>query len=492
MKKIVGILAAAALIATSVFAADVSAQVRIAGDIFAYDGTTIKTDKDGKKTAAGSFKMLRAATQSQPYWTPYITLSTSTDEAGASVLFTTGGDGTTDIGIERSNVWFKPLDFLTIKAGFQEYNMNQETIDWTTISANHADSFGYGILYAQDAIAVNAFLGTGNNGWLFQDAVAGYGTTEDPAVAQVKDIYVNGSYEADFGKISAMFEFQGKGGEYVDATGYSWALKTPTTPATQTSSAVAAQFEAKAGEAAYVKGFHAQTITFGAGYKNTIDNLTFWADVVGTSKAAISDKEKAFIAGDFAQWSKKDENKDKSDKQKENDYYKQAGLFFNKDNKSEDIFGLTVDGFVQYDMDALTLKGYVKYEIANFNNKYQNKDGEWKDSLTAYNNMSLGLKFRADYKLDNGITLYGYFGSNNLLRKEYKNPDGKIDNWDNYDAVFVSTIKAGATGSVGILSWETYLQFDTGANVIKATERKDNNQYDKVKVTMPVTLTVAF
>jgi len=288
MKKIVGILAAAALIATSVFAADVSAQVRIAGDIFSYDGTTIKTDKDGKKTAAGSFSMLRAATQSQPYWTPYITLSTSTDDAGAEVKFITGGDGTTDVSIDRSNVWFKPLEMLTIKAGFQGYNMNQEDIDWTNPTG--AEDWGYAISYAQDAISVNAFLVTGNNGWFFQDAVAVYGTTEDPATAYLKDLYVNGSYEADFGKISAMFEFKGKGGKFKEAGKGAWALK-DLPASTDTSTTPDAQWEYKAGSAAQFESFNAQTIRFGAGYKNTIDNLTFWADVVGTSKASLSDKE---------------------------------------------------------------------------------------------------------------------------------------------------------------------------------------------------------
>jgi hypothetical protein len=420
-------------------------------------------------------------------------LSTSTDEAGASALFTTGGDGTTDIGIDRVNVWFKPLDMITIKAGFQEYMMNQETIDWTSISKAAVD-FGYGILFAQDAISVNAFLGTGNNGWLFQDAVAAYGTTEDPATAAVKDIYVNGAYEADFGKISAMFEFQGKGyAKKVDAVA-AGKFKDQYDPDNGVNTH-AYVWDANAGaEEAYVEGFHAQKIKFGAGYKNTIDNLTFWADVVGTSIASINkEKELPLVNAGYTQWKKKDANKNKSDV----DYYKEVGVFVNKEGNSEDIFGLAVDGFVQYDMDALTLKGYVKYEIANFNNKYKNKDNEWKDSLTANNNMSLGLKFRADYKLDNGITLFGAFASDNLLRKEWKKPDGKKENWDNYDSVFVSTIKAGANGSVGILSWETYLQFDTGLNTYvpenkKAKEEKDYGKWDKVKVTMPGTLTVAF
>ena len=484
MKKIVGILAAAALIATSVFAADVSAQVRIAGEIFAYDGTALNTDKDGKTSPAGSFKMLRAATQSQPYWTPYITLSTSTDEAGAEVKFITGGDGTTDVSIDRSNVWFKPLDMLTIKAGFQGYNMNQEDIDWTNPTG--AEDWGYAVSYAQDAISVNVFAITGNNGWFFQDATSAFGTDVEPYnYALLKDIYVNGAYTADFGTISAMFEFKGKGGEMeaAKAATYGW-QDTDNNPAT------APVWGAAGASDASFKSFNSQTIRFGAGYKNTIDNLTFWADVVGTSRAAVSDKELAGIQNGYAAWKKANPTKGEAD------YAKAVGVSTNKEGKSKAMFGVMFDAYVKYVMDALTLRGYVKADIYDFSNAYTNKENKYTESLTANNNFSLGLKARVDYKLDNGINLYAYFGNDNLLRKEIKS-DATAQNWDYASSVFVSTIKAGANGSVGILDWETYLQFDTGANATlpdgkTAKEAKDYNKWDKVKVSMPVTLTVKF
>jgi len=486
MKKIVGILAAAALIATSVFAADVSAQVRIAGEIFAYDGTALNTDKDGKTSPAGSFKMLRAATQSQPYWTPYITLSTSTDEAGAEVKFITGGDGTTDVSIDRSNVWFKPLDMLTIKAGFQGYNMNQEDIDWTNPTG--AEDWGYAVSYAQDAISVNVFAITGNNGWFFQDAVSAFGTDVEPYnYALLKDIYVNGAYTADFGTISAMFEFKGKGGEMEAATASGWKINDAASEKTEGGQA---HWTATAASEASFKSFNPQTIRFGAGYKNTIDNLTFWADVVGTSRAAVSDKELAGIKNGFAAWQKANPGKGEAD------YAKAVGVSTNKEEKSKAMFGVMFDAYVKYVMDALTLRGYVKADIYDFSNAYTNKDNKYTESLTANNNFSLTLKARVDYKLDNGINLFAYFGNDNLLRKERKS-DATTAGWDGATSVFVSTIKAGANGSVGILDWETFLQFDTGANATlpdgkTAKEAKDYNKWDKVKVSMPVTLTVKF
>jgi len=477
MKKIVGILAAAALIATSVFAADVSAQVRIAGDIFSYDGTAID-GKDGK--AAGSFSMLRAATQSQPYWTPYITLSTSTDEAGAEVKFITGGDGSTDVSIDRSNVWFKPLDFLTVKAGFQGYNMNQEDIDWTNPTG--AESWGYAVSYAQDAISANLFLITGNNGWFFQDKIAKYGNSESNAAkyagSYINDLYFNLAYAADFGTISAMFEYQGK---EITAT-----------------------------------NIRPDIVRFGAGYKNTIDALTFWADVVGTSYGSFSDDE--VTAATAAMTNGKGWEKDDNwSKYKQPDTLstdpvvaaaqqaaqtafisdwtaKHTTAFYDDKGKSRTAFGMFIDGYVKYAQDALTARAYFKLNIADFGHLTDGDDGKKKADIMADNNFQLGLKARVDYKLDNGINLFAYFGSDNLLRKEFKNGNTSAKLWKNYNSVFVSTIKAGADGSVGILKYETYLQFNTGANVgqVQNVDKDTYNKWDKVKVSMPVTLTVAF
>ena len=419
MKKIVGILAAAAVLATSVFAADVSAKVRVTGEIFNLDNTVVNE----KNEAASAFKLFRAATVSHAWDAPYATLSTSTDNAGASVNFTTGDDGTTNLGVSNVQVWFKPIDLLKIQAGHHDICMNKETIDWTT--TNGYGTFGYSLGFAQDAFSMNVALGTDNNGWFFEDAQAKYGTKEEPAVAYVKDLYTNLAYGADFGTISAMFEYKGKSANFTDMS-YS-----PT------------------------------TIKFGAGYKNTFDALTFFADVVGTSYSAATDKEK------------------------------DMGLKYtykDKDGKPRSAFGLAIDAFAQYSADALTVKGYVLANIKDFGNL--NEKGDGTDIMYA-NNFELGLKARVDYKLDNGITLYGYFGSGNLLAKAKEYPEKKP-----YEvSVFQSTIKAGATGNVGIATWETWLQISTGNSVGKnaaGEAGKDAGKFDKVNVSMPVYIQVAF
>ena len=416
MKKIVGILAAAAVLATSVFAADVSAKVRVTGEIFNLDNTVVNE----KNEAASAFKLFRAATVSHAYDAPYATLSTSTDNAGASVNFTTGDDGTTDLGVSNVQVWFKPIDLLKIQAGHHDICMNKETIDWT--STNGYVTFGYSLGFAQDAFSMNVALGTDNNGWFFEDAQAKYGTKEEPAVAYVKDLYTNLAYGADFGTISAMFEYKGKSANLT------------------------------------TKDYTPTTIKFGAGYKNTFDALTIFADVVGTSYSAATDKEK----DEGLKYTYKD-----------------------KDGKPRSAFGLAIDAFAQYSADALTVKGYVLANIKDFGNLNKDKDGT---DIMWNNNFELGLKARVDYKLDNGIGIYGYFGSGNLLRKETKAGD------TDPSSVFAATIKAGATGNVGIATWETWLEISTGNSVGKLNNvaGKDAGKYDKVNVKMPVYIQVAF
>ena len=445
MKKIVGLLAAAAVLATSVFAADVAAKVRITGKIFDYvTGGSYNADTGALEGApvnekgdeAAEFRLLSAWTQSVWYEAPYITLSTSTDNAGANVNFITGYNASKAVSVDRVNVWFKPIDLLKVQAGTIGFNMNTETIDYSNISGMAKD-FGYALDIAQDAITFDLGLGTDNNGWFFEDAQAKYGTKEDPATAYVKDLYAIFGYSADFGTIKAFFEYQGKSVDGIK--------------------------EAMAATPDLTKlKYNPTTIKFGAGYANTIDSLSFFVDVVGTSKSAATDKEMD-LAKLYALTAGK----------------AMPGIVTDKDGKARSVFGLAFDAFAAYSADALTVKGYVKGDIADFGHLTL-KDGEMKEDIMADNNFSLGLKLRADYKLDNGIGLYAYFNNANLLRKEVQGTD------TDPTSVFVSTIKLGASGSVGIASWETALQLDTGK--VGGKDAK----YNKVNVSMPVWVQVAF
>ena len=436
MKKIVGLLAAAAVLATSVFAADVSAKVRVGGNIF--EAAPAANEKGDDATA---LKLLNADTISHTYDAPFATLTTSTDNAGGTVKFV--GD---ENGLKAGDVqvWFKPIDVLKIQAGSQDFAMNKETIDWTQHHGQQAyDTYGYSLGFAQDAISANIAFGTGDNGWFFEDPIAKYGTKEEPATAYVKDLYANFAYGADFGTISAFFRYRGKSLEGIDT--------------------VKAQAAAATPDFSKVKvKYNPTEINFGAAYKNTIDALTFFVNVVATSKSAATDKE--FDIAKLAALGATVE-----------------GFETDKDGKARSVFGLGVDAFVQYSADALTVKGFVKYDTADFGHLTL-KDGEMKEDIMADNNTIIELLARVDYKLDNGIGIFAYFKNGNLLLKK------KAANSTDKDpsSVFESTIKLGASGNVGIASWETCLQFDTG--ILDA--KKEN--FNKVKISMPVWVQVAF
>ena len=415
MKKIVGLLAAAAVLATSVFAADVSAKVRVGGNIFSMDAT--KANKDGNE--ANTFSLLNADTVSHTYDAPFATLSTSTDNAGGTVKFV--GD---ENGIKAGDVqvWFKPLDVLKIQAGSHDIAMNKETIDWTEHHGEQAyGTYGYSLGFAQDAISANVAFGTGDNGWFFQDAIGKYYTDKEPATSFINDLFVNFAYGADFGTISAFFRYRGK----------SWD----------------GTAEAAKGDPSKL-AFNPAQLNFGAAYKNTIDSLTFFVNLIASTKTApAGDEEKAY-------WKYNDKN-----------------------GNAYAPFGFGVDAFVQYSADALTVKGFVKYDTADFSHLNAKGDADLVDNG---DNTLVEVLARVDYKLDNGIGLYAYFKDANLLTKKVQGTD------TDPTSVFISTIKLGATGNVGIATWETWLQLDTGKQGAK------DKKYNKVNVSMPCYIQVAF
>ncbi len=412
MKKIVGLLAAAAVLATSVFAADVSAKVRVGGSLF--EAAPIVNDKGDDATA---LKLFKAETVSNPWDAPFATLTTSTDNAGGTVKFARNGD---NLKWADVSVWFKPIDALKITAGGQDICMNKETITWDNHDKRQAYStYGYSLQYAQDAITVDVALGTTDGGWFFEDANAKYKSTEDPLAAYVRDLYAKFAYNADFGTIQAFFRYRGKSWENIDQI---------------------------ATDPTKVK-FNPTEINFGAAYKNTIDALTFFVNVIATTKSAPTDKEKPFWTG----------AKD-------------------KDQKPYAPFGLCVDAFAAYTADALTVKGFVQFDCADFSHVNAKGDADLVDNGS---NTALKVIARVDYKLDNGIGLFAQFTDKNLLLKKVQGTD------KDPTSVFVSEIKAGASGSVGIASWEAALQFDTG-------KTGKDGKYDKVQISAPVWVQVAF
>jgi len=412
-------LSAAAVLATSVFAADVSAKVKLDGNLFNYDGTK---DKDPVSAV-----MIKHNTDES--WNPVLKMATSGDNYGAEIGFYIGNWDATKMGdwnhgygtgLKEWKIWFAPIDNLKLKVGRIDASLNTDTIDYDTRIFNY-DEWGYQAEYSADGLTLNVGLHTGNPGdyWLSQK----YDATKDETKTNVAGFGVYGAYNADFGALSVLFD----------------ANKT---------------FE---------------DIKAGVGYKNAFGDLNLFAD---------------------------------------------AALFYVKDQKSinkdheavKDELGLGFDVDVKYNKDAFGVEAYAQFKMAKFKNYTAvtvkpikdgdpatvtyNADGTVKEIGAQSNDMTLFFKVKATYRLDNGVTLYGYFKDTDLLAKRYtpkgieaisSASDGEAYE-KNGDFVFISDIRLGATGSVGAASWDVCGKIETGKGA----------NFDKINFSVPVSFSVAF
>lgn len=175
MKKIVSILAVAAVLASSVFAADVSAKAKIDGSLANYDGSNF---------SALSIK------HGSENWNPNLAFATSGDVAGASFKFYDTGDGA-DFTPNATgySIWLKPVDALKITVGNWSTNLNQEHIGWCNTDSS-IDSYGYALSIAAGAVSADVFLAPGwATPWFAGNAVA--------------ETFAKVQFGADFGTINA-------------------------------------------------------------------------------------------------------------------------------------------------------------------------------------------------------------------------------------------------------------------------------------------------
>ena len=227
MKKIVGIIAAVAMIATSVFAADISAATKISGSIFGID-------KDKK------VEMLNERNDSHDYANPNFSMSVSGDKAGASVNITTNNYGGSNEGVSLTSqsIWFKPFDAFTVKVGNFDVALNKEQIDWTESKTGLG---GNGFLFSINTSGFGLDFGlTGHEGAWFSKA--------DGTDAVLKQFFFKVAYGADFGNIGAFASFNDDNEDGKNGTSKASTIK---------------------------------NIKFGAGYRNNFDGLDVFLNVVG-------------------------------------------------------------------------------------------------------------------------------------------------------------------------------------------------------------------
>ena len=191
MKKIVGILAAAAVFATSVFAADISAKVELDGKLFNYDGTS--------KTVSA----LNVDKPAAQHWNAVFSASVSGDNAGASFIVMSGADETfggwntgKELAGKNWQIWMSPVDGLKFTIGANAANLNQEQITWSgTTLKTEAD--GFGVNYSVAGLSFDLLFTPGLNKNWFEKADGG-----DAAIGRTT---FKAAYGADFGTIGLLY-----------------------------------------------------------------------------------------------------------------------------------------------------------------------------------------------------------------------------------------------------------------------------------------------
>ena len=195
MKKIVGILLAGAM-AFSAFAADLTGGVRLAGELFSYNGTSEEV------------KGLMLKNENQFYHVP-LTLSISSDRAGGTFKMC-DKDSDTMISGDWA-IWFKPMDMLQVNLGKIAKSMNTESITYTNRVLNY-DSFGASLDVNVDAFSATLSVVPGKATYWMSKAKG--------AEVVLGELNLYAQYAADFGTISAMLDFSENFDKISIAAGY--------------------------------------------------------------------------------------------------------------------------------------------------------------------------------------------------------------------------------------------------------------------------------
>ncbi len=131
MKKIVGILGAAVMLASSVFAADMAAKVYMTGNVA---GGTF----NGDATEAYFWNL----TKQDQKDADALVISTNGDKSGANFQFwyNYDGSGSANLVVRSTNLWFKPIDMVKVIVGDVSESNYKEHIDWWKVAKGEAAS----------------------------------------------------------------------------------------------------------------------------------------------------------------------------------------------------------------------------------------------------------------------------------------------------------------------------------------------------------------
>lgn len=226
MKKILTAAAMAALVAGAASAVDFAGTIKTSGDLFGWDNA------EGTKLYA--FSVNNANNGRTDWGSTGLQINANGEKAGAYIRLANA-----PASFAGATVWVKPIDQLKLTVGEVSHSTNSETIDYSNIFS--AGGIGYNTEFAASGLTLG--LDLTETDWKY-----GSNVIEND---KVKSVSGYASYEADFGKVMAIGNFQGEN----------------------------------------------EKLGFGAGYSGSFGDVSLNADVayVMTTKKAASDAEKPIV-----------------------------------------------------------------------------------------------------------------------------------------------------------------------------------------------------
>lgn len=197
MKKIITAVAAVAM-ATTMFAADVAATVKMAGSLFNLDGSK-------------NVSLLKVADDATESYKAAVTLSVSGDKAGASINY---GNKPALTRVAH-NIWFAPVDALKITLGNSDKAINQEKIDWSNTETN-VGGYGFKADVNVDAFSASVMLYGGEGNYWFANKAASITAVNMGFSGDWGNAGVLAYFDANFKKMAFAAGYSGA----IDATGY--------------------------------------------------------------------------------------------------------------------------------------------------------------------------------------------------------------------------------------------------------------------------------
>ena len=260
MKKIVGILLAGAMV-FSAFAADLTGGVRLAGELFNYNGTSEEV------------KALMLKNENQ-FWHAPLTLSISSDRAGGTFKMCDADSDTMKSG--KWAIWFKPMDMLKVNLGTIDKSMNTESITYGNRVLNY-DSFGASLDVNVDAFSATLSVVPGKGSYWFANSKANVNAAGKAARDTVEKELKGDDWDKTYDTTAKKEQW------YADNKAALDAAEAAGKKAAENSFAelnLYAQYAADFGTISAMLDFseNFDKISIAAGYKNTFGDITMFAD----------------------------------------------------------------------------------------------------------------------------------------------------------------------------------------------------------------------